>query len=58
LDTISSRSALTADQQSQFAATLTNATKPKTQLLLIPVAAVQKLVYAASQPVVCATVKP
>lgn len=53
LDAIAATKPLSADQQAQFTATLTGAAKPKVQLLLVPVASVQKLVAAASQPAGC-----
>jgi hypothetical protein len=53
LDAISAAKPLSSDQQSQLNAVLTEAAKPKVQLLLVPVAAIQKLVAAASQASVC-----
>jgi hexosaminidase len=54
LDAIAAGKPLSADQQSELNAVLFDAAKPKTQLLLMPVAAVQKLVAAASQSSPCA----
>jgi hexosaminidase len=54
IDAISANKPLSADQQSQLTSVLTEAAKPKIQLLLVPFASVQKLVAAASQPTVCA----
>jgi hexosaminidase len=54
LDAIASGKSLASDQQSQINSVLTDAAKPKAQLLLIPVAAGKKLVDAASQPTACA----
>ncbi len=53
LDAIASGKLLPTDQQSQLSSLLTQAAKPKAQLILIPVAAVNKLLAAASQPSVC-----
>jgi hexosaminidase len=53
LDAISAAKPLSTDQQSQLNSTLTEAAKPKVQLLLVPVASVRKLVVAASQSQVC-----
>lgn len=53
LDAIAAGKPLSSDQQTQLNATLTGAAKPKVQLLLVPVASVQKLVAAASQATVC-----
>jgi hexosaminidase len=53
LDAIAKSTPLTPDQQSQLNATLSAAAKPKAQLLLIPVPAINKLLAAASQPTVC-----
>jgi hexosaminidase len=58
LDAIGSGATLQPDVQSQLAAVLTEAAKPKAQLLLIPVSAVKKLVDAASQPLTCSNLKP
>jgi hexosaminidase len=58
LDAISAGSALASDQQSQLSAALTEAAKPKTQLLLIPVPAVRKLLEASSQSGTCTATKP
>src|SRR5215831_4994134 len=44
LDAIAAAKPLSADQQAQLTTTLTEAAKPKLQLLLVPVASVQKLV--------------
>src|SRR5258708_3978914 len=53
LDAIASGAALTSDQQSQLRAVAAEAAKPKTQLLLIPAAAIKKMIDAASQPASC-----
>jgi hexosaminidase len=53
LDAIAASNPLSADQQTQLTTTLSEAAKPKVQLLLVPVAPVQKLVAAASQPNGC-----
>ena len=53
LDAIAASKPISAEQQSQLAAMLAEAGKPKMQLLLVPVAAVQKIVAAASQSPVC-----
>jgi hexosaminidase len=53
LDAISAAKPLSSGQQSQLNAVLTEAAKPKVQLLLLPVAPIQKLVAAASQASVC-----
>lgn len=53
LDAIAATKPLSADQQAQLATTLAAAAKPKVQLLLVPVASVQKLVAAASQSQAC-----
>jgi hexosaminidase len=53
LDAIAAATPLSSDQQSQFGSTLTEAAKPKVQLLLVPVAAIQKLVAAASPSPTC-----
>jgi hexosaminidase len=58
LDAIAATTPLSADAQAQLSAVLTDAAKPKTQLLLIPVPAVKKLVDAASQPSACPSTKP
>jgi len=52
LDAIAAAKPLSADQQAQLTTTLTEAAKPKVQLLLVPVASVQKLL-AASQSTGC-----
>jgi hexosaminidase len=52
-DAIAAAKPLSPDQQSQMNAVLTEAAKPKVQLLLVPVASVQKLVGAASQAELC-----
>jgi hexosaminidase len=54
LDAIAAGKPLPTDQQSQLSALLAQAAKPKSQLILIPVAAVNKLLAAASQPSTCA----
>jgi len=53
IDAIAAAKPLSPDQQSQMNAVLTEAAKPKVQLLLVPVASVQKLVGAASQAELC-----
>jgi hexosaminidase len=55
LKAIASGKPLSADEQSQLNSALSAAAKPKTQLLLVPVAAVQKLVAAAAEPSPCAS---
>ena len=54
LDAIAAGKPLSAAQQSELNSVLSDAAKPKTQLLLMPVAAVQRLVAAASQSSPCA----
>ncbi len=58
LDAIAAGKPLAIDQQSQLSTALAEAAKPKAQLILIPVAAVNKLFAAASQSNVCAAAKP
>jgi hexosaminidase len=58
LDAIATGRPLATDQQSQLNSVLSEAAKPKAQLILIPAAALRKLVDAASQPNVCALAKP
>jgi len=53
LDAIANAKPLSADRQSEFTSVLTEAAKPKFQLLLIPVPPIQKLIYAASQSPTC-----
>src|SRR5260221_5020285 len=53
LDAIASGTALTSDQQSRLNAVAAEAAKPKTQLLLIPTAAIKKMIDAASQSASC-----
>ena len=53
LDAISTVKPLASDQQSQLASVVTEAGKPKTQLLLIPTPAVKKLIDAAAKSAVC-----
>jgi hypothetical protein len=53
LDAICAGKPLSAGQQSQFTSALAEAAKPKIQLLLVPVPAVQKLVKLASESSVC-----
>jgi len=55
LDAIARGQPLSADEQAQLNSALSAAAKPKTQLLLLPVAPVQKLVAAASGPNLCAS---
>jgi hexosaminidase len=54
LDAMAAAKPLSSDQQSRLGSALMEAAKPKVQLLLVPVGAVQKLVAAASPPTVCA----
>jgi hexosaminidase len=58
LDALAAGTPLSADAQTQLSAVLAEAAKPKSQLLLIPVDAVKKLVDAASQPSTCSNPKP
>ena len=58
LDRIAAGAPFSSDQQTQLNAVLTEAAKPKSQLLLIPVPAVRKLVDAASQSGTCTAAKP
>lgn len=58
LDRIAASAPFSSDQQTQLNAVLTEAAKPKSQLLLIPVPAVRKLVDAASQSGTCTAAKP
>jgi len=53
LDAIAAAKPLSAEQQTQLNSILSEAAKPKVQLLLVPVASVQKLVAAASHSQVC-----
>jgi len=53
LDAIAASKPLSADQQAQLTSTLTEAAKPKVQLLLVPVGSVQKLVAAATESTGC-----
>ena len=53
LDAIRAAKPLSTDQQTELNSILTEAAKPKIQLLLVPVASVQKLVAAASHGQVC-----
>jgi len=53
IDAITAARPLSPDQQSQINAVLTEAAKPKVQLLLVPVASVRKLVGAASETGLC-----
>jgi hexosaminidase len=53
LDAVATAKPLSSDQQSQLNGALTEAAKPKVQLLLVPVASIQKLVAGASQASVC-----
>jgi hexosaminidase len=53
LDAIAAGTQLASDQQTQLNSLLTEATKPKGQLVLIPVSSIKKLVDAASRPGVC-----
>jgi hexosaminidase len=55
LDAIAAAKPLSTEQQTQLNSILTEAAKPKVQLLLVPVASVQKLVAAASHTQVCGT---
>ena len=58
LDAIATGKPLATDQQSQLNSVLSEAAKPKAQLILIPAAALRKLIDAASQPNPCAPAKP
>jgi hypothetical protein len=58
LDAIASGKPLASDRQSQLNSVLSDAAKPKAQLLLIPVSAIKKLVDAASEPTACSVAKP
>jgi len=58
LDAIAASAPFSADRLTQLNAVLAEAAKPKNQLLLMPVPAVQKLVDAASQSGTCAAAKP
>jgi hexosaminidase len=58
LDAIASGKSLASDRQSQLNSVLSDAAKPKAQLLLIPVSAIKKLVDAASEPTACSAAKP
>src|SRR5882724_10599866 len=58
LDAIAARAPFSTDQLTQLNAVLAEAAKPKTQLLLMPVPAVRKLVDAASQSGTCTAAKP
>jgi hexosaminidase len=58
LDAIATGKPLATDQQSQLNSVLSEAAKPKAQLILIPAAALRKLIDAASQPNTCAPAKP
>ena len=58
LDAIAAAKPLSTDQQARLQNVIAEAAKPKTQLLLIPVAGVNKLVVAASQSNVCSTPMP
>ncbi len=58
LDAIAGGTPLPADAQTQLSAVLAEAAKPKSQLLLIPAAAVKKLVDAASRQATCLNPKP
>ena len=53
LDALTSAKPLSSEQQSQFNAALTEAAKPKSQLLLMPVSPIKKLVDAASSASGC-----
>jgi hexosaminidase len=58
LDAIAASAPFSTDQLTQLNAVLAEAGKPKTQLLLMPVPAVRKLVDAASQSGTCTAGKP
>jgi len=58
LDGVAAGTQLASDQQTQLDSVLTEAAKPKGQLLLIPVSSVKKLVDAASQAGSCTISKP
>lgn len=57
LDAISSGTTLPTDVQTQLAAVLAEAARPKAQLLLIPVSGVKKLVDTASQTTTCSNAR-
>ena len=58
LDAIAAGTQFATDQQTQLDSVLTEAAKPKGQLLLIPVSSIRKLVDVASQPGTCPNQKP
>jgi hexosaminidase len=58
LDAIAGSAPFSTDQLTQLTAVLAEAAKPKTQLLLVPVPAVRKLVDAASPSGTCTAAKP
>ena len=58
LDAIAGSAAFSSDQLTELHAVLAAAAKPKSQLLLMPVPAVRKLVDAASQSGTCTAAKP
>jgi len=58
LDAIAASAPFSTDQLTELSAVLAAAAKPKTQLLLMPVPAVRKLVDAASQSGTCTAAKP
>src|SRR4029077_20870413 len=58
LDAIAAGTQFATDQQTQLNSVLTEAAKPKGQLVLIPVSSIRKLVDAASQPGTCTNQKP
>ncbi len=58
LDAIAAGKPLATDQQSQLSSVFAEAAKPKAQLILIPAAAVKKLLDAATQPSTCAAPQP
>jgi len=55
LDAITNSKPLSSDQQSQLNTALTDAAKPKSQLLLMPVPSIKKLVNAASSANPCSS---
>jgi hexosaminidase len=57
LESVLASKSLSADQQAQLNSVLAESAKPKAQLLLIPVSAIQKLIAAASQSPTCSSSK-
>jgi hexosaminidase len=58
LDAIATGKPLATEEQSQLNSVLSETAKAKAQLILIPAAAVKKLIDPASQPNTCAPAKP